>query len=60
MQPVLLIGAILLSSAALAEGGSDRALARLDAQRDTAERVMTQTVKASETPHLGAMVACNK
>ncbi|WP_411961190.1 co-regulatory protein PtrA N-terminal domain-containing protein (plasmid) [Pseudomonas mandelii] len=58
LKPVLLIGSILLSSAVWAEGGSDRALARHAAQRDTVGTVMLQAEQAQPDQRLGQMVAC--
>lgn len=46
LKPMILATAMLLSSAAFAEGGSDRALERIQSLRDKAEAVLIKAEKA--------------
>ncbi|SEK88040.1 hypothetical protein SAMN05216214_10624 [Atopomonas hussainii] len=46
LQTLVLMGSLLLSSLTWAEGGSDRALERIEKLRDKAESVLLQAEKA--------------
>ena len=46
LKPLLLVGSLLLSSMAWAEGGSDRVFERIQQMRDKAEVVLIQAEKA--------------
>ena len=46
LKPLLLVGSLLLSSMAWAEGGSDRVFERVQQMRDKAEAVLIQAEKA--------------
>ena len=46
LKPLLLVGSLLLSSMAWAEGGSDRVFERIQQMRDKAEVVLNQAEKA--------------
>ena len=46
LKPLLLVGSLLLSSMAWAEGGSDRVFERIQQMRDKAEAVLIQAEKA--------------
>ncbi len=47
MRSLLLIGALLLSPAVLAEGGGDRVFERIEQMRDKAEAALAQAEKSS-------------
>ena len=47
LKPLLLVGSLLLSSMAWAEGGSDRVFERIQQMRDKAEAVLIQAEKAN-------------
>jgi len=46
LKTLFLVGSLLLSSAVLAEGGSDRIFERIESMRDKAEAVLIQAEKA--------------
>ena len=48
LKPLLLVGSLLLSSMAWAEGGSDRVFERIQQMRDKADEVLIQAEQAPD------------